>query len=86
MRKDLEQKELLLKSCRLDSLPDGGARLKESIKVLKHKLSSSENNLTNSPARKPSSSTKEIDEDEFRKKIQMKKVSCKIAMLFRILY
>lgn len=75
LRKELEQKELVLKSCRLESLPDGGARLKQSIKALREKLSSSEVTMANSPARRPSASARELDEDELRKKIQMKKVS-----------
>lgn len=86
IRKDLEQKELLLKSCRVESLPDRGARLMHSIRVLREKLASSEAAYANSPARKPATSSRELDEDELRKKIQMKKVSFLVQVSISYVY
>ena len=77
MRRDLNQKELLLKSCRLESLPDGGLKLKQQILKLKEsldgavKLSSGQPKVASNAIR---SSSKEMTEEELRKQIQMKKV------------
>lgn len=77
MRRDLDQKQLLLKSCRLESLPDGGLKLKQQISQLKETLDkagkvpveqrSAASNLVRS-------SVHDLPEDELRKQIQMKKV------------
>lgn len=78
MRQDLEQKQLLMKSCRLESLPDGGAKLKAQIRQLKEKLQSAESApsaRTVPPHPSSSGLNNEVEEDELRKQLQMKKVN-----------
>ncbi|KAI9558938.1 Transcription termition factor 2 [Daphnia sinensis] len=74
MREDLERKKLLMKSCRLESLPDGGAKLKEQIRLITEKLESAAIVPDIRPAPiVPSASDSEVQEDELRKQLQMKK-------------
>ncbi len=76
IRKELEQKQLLMKSCRLDQLPDGGRKIVERIRQLRETLEAA----AKAPPKRPvpaSTSTRssEQQEDELRKQLQMKKVS-----------
>ncbi|XP_057368862.1 transcription termination factor 2-like [Daphnia carinata] len=74
LREDLERKKLLMKSCRLESLPDGGAKLKEQIRLITEKLESAAVVPDIRPAPVVSSaSDSEVQEDELRKQLQMKK-------------
>lgn len=74
MREDLERKKLLMKSCRLESLPDGGAKLKEQIRLITEKLETAAKVPDIRPAPIVSSaSDSEVQEDELRKQLQMKK-------------
>jgi hypothetical protein len=77
MREDLERQKLLLKSSNLKSLPDGGERLREKIRKLTEQLETA-NKLGVNPPMRPvpvsSVASSEVQEDELRKQIQMKKV------------
>lgn len=73
MREDLERKKLLMRSCRLESLPDGGAKLKDQICQLTEKLKSAAE-VRPAPIF-TSVSDSEVQEDELRKQLQMKKVT-----------
>lgn len=85
MREDLERKKLLMKSCRLESLPDGGAKLKEQIRLITEKLESAAKVPDIRPAPIVSSaSDSEVQEDELRKQLQMKKVTyIRIQIIWR---
>lgn len=78
LRQSLEQKQLLIKSCRLESLPDGGAKLKEQIRQLKEQLQSAgeTSQFSRTAANMSSGSTSdcELEEEKLRKQLQMKKV------------
>ena len=79
LREDLGRQKLVLKSSNLKSLPDGGARLKENVRMLTERLEAANKLKVYPPARSvPVSSASavstEVQEDELRKKIQMKKV------------
>lgn len=89
MRQDLEQKQLLMKSCRLESLPDGGAKLKEQIRQLKEKLQSAASAplARTVPSHHSSSGlSNEVQEDELRKQLQMKKVNTLLKFILRSPY
>ena len=76
-REELDRKQLLLKSCNVKSLPDGGRKLMEQIRKLKETLEGAavaplEKRQMAVPA---STQNSEQEEEELRKQLNMKKVS-----------
>lgn len=83
LREDLERQKLLLKSSNLKSLPDGGDRLREKIRKLTEQLDIASKLGVNPPTHPvPASSvaSSEVQEDELRKQLQMKKVVLEIMI------
>ena len=79
LREDLDRQKLILKSSNLKSLPDGGARIREKIRTMTEQLETASKLGVNPPERPApvslaSSVSSEVQEDELRKKLQMKKV------------
>ena len=78
LREDLDRQKLVLKSSNLKSLPDGGARIK-NVRKLTERLEAASKLRVYPSARSYSVSSAsavptEVQEDELRKKLQMKKV------------
>lgn len=79
LREALNRQKLILKSSNLKSLPDGGDRIREKIRVMTERLEAASKLGVNPPVRpvpvsSGSSVPSEVQEDELRKKLQMKKV------------
>lgn len=74
LQQELQQKQLLIQSCRLESLPDGGAKLKQQIQELEEKLTSAKY-APSQQGKAKQVINGEAQEDGLRKQLQMKKVA-----------